>query len=128
MNVLLDTHAFLWFLADDEALSVTARRVIAAPQNQIFVSLVSGWEIAIKKKIGKLTFPEPFEDCFRQGCSTNGFQVLALAIEHIGATLRLPLHHRDPFDRLLLAQCQVAGLTFLSRDESLDAYSIPRAW
>lgn len=104
MKLLLDTHTFLWFIMGSPHLSATARALIEDAANEKFLSVAGLWEIAIKLSIGKLTLSAPFDVLIPQHLSLNGFELLNITIDHAAAVATLPLHHRDPFDRLLLAQ------------------------
>ena len=101
MNILLDTHAFLWFVADDTRLSDTARSLIEADDSQPFLSIASLWEMAIKVSLGKLKFEQPYELFIPQQLTINGIGILNLSLEHTAAISTLPFHHRDPFDRVI---------------------------
>lgn len=119
MNLLLDTHALLWWLGDVE-LGDEVREVINAPGPAPFVSAATVWEVAIKINLGKLDAPEPLV----QAVTEEGFEPLPISFEHAERAGGLPLHHTDPFDRLLIAQAQVEGLTIVTRDRSFDAYEV----
>lgn len=121
MNLLLDTHALLWWLADDSALPASARELITDPDSTVYLSAVVMWEIRIKQAIGKLIIPEDF----RRVVDDQGFTELPVTIDHTDALAALPMHHRDPFDRLLIAQAVAEGLTIVSVDESLRQYQVP---
>ncbi|SRR6266404_1402361 len=103
MRLLLDTHTFLWFFIGDNTLSRTARTLIEDESNEKFFSIASLWEIAIKVSIGKLTLTAPFDDIFPDQLAKNGIDVLTITPAHASAVTNLPFHHRDPFDRLLIA-------------------------
>lgn len=121
-RLLLDTNALLWWLADDRArLGTLARDRIAQPQTVVFVSAISAAEIAIKQSIGKLRVPGDVAEQIE----ASGFVELPLLIRHAQALVMLPLHHRDPFDRLLVAQAVVERLTVVTGDEALAAYDVP---
>ncbi|MCI0418738.1 MAG: type II toxin-antitoxin system VapC family toxin [Acidobacteria bacterium] len=107
MRLLLDTHTFLWFLLNDAQLTETARSLIADSGNDIEISPASIWEIAIKISLGKYALTEPLEAFMEREMTANGFRLLALEIKHISVVTTLPFHHRDPFDRLLVAQDKV---------------------
>ena len=128
MRLLLDTHAFLWFVAGDTTISKHARALIEDEANDKFVSLASLWEIAIKTSLLKLQLRNPFQEFIPEQLARNGFQILMLTVEHTLKVATLPFHHRDPFDRMLVAQCLVENLPLLSNDEPLDAYGIQRLW
>jgi PIN domain nuclease of toxin-antitoxin system len=126
--LLLDTHAFLWFITNDLQLSSTARALIADPANEILVSPASYWEIAIKVKLGKYPLTVPYLTLITQGIDGNGFKILPIVPKHTDVLTTLPLHHRDPFDRLLVAQAMVENVPVVSADLQLDAYPIRRLW
>lgn len=128
MKLLLDTHAFLEFSDGDEAFPSNVRKLIESPENEKHLSIASVWEIAIKLSIGKLQLRLPFVEAISTGLPRTGSRLLGITIQHLETTSRLPFHHRDPFDRLLVAQCLVEGFTLLSNDQTLDAYAIARRW
>lgn len=121
MNALLDTHTLLWWLDDDPSLSEKARTTIADGSNLIFISAVVIWEIRIKQALGKLEIPPDF----RQVLERQPFETLSVTVEHAHAVADLPAIHRDPFDRMLVAQARVEGLTIVSRDPVFEQYNIP---
>jgi len=121
VTLLLDTHTFLWWLSNPAFLSPAASSAISDPQNRVLVSVVSLWEIAIKRQIGKLAAPINLEHDVQR----VGFEVLPLEAKHIVATERLPLHHRDPFDRMLIAQALIEGASLVTRDPSMTLYQAP---
>ena len=118
MKLLLDTHILLWWLADDAALTTAARDLIREPENVIFVSAVSLWEIRLKQSLKKLRLPEDFEDKL----ASEGFENLPLMAAHTRQVAKIEWHHRDPFDRMLIAQAQIAQLRLLTADGALRAY------
>ncbi|HXE55804.1 MAG TPA: type II toxin-antitoxin system VapC family toxin [Tepidisphaeraceae bacterium] len=128
MRLLLDTHAFLWYVLDDPKLSAAAKTAINDPDTDILVSPASYWEIAIKISINKYLLSVPYEEFWRHGIGDNDFDVLPIDIAHTGALLTLPFHHKDPFDRLLVAQAIVEKIPLVSADAVLDAYPIIRVW
>jgi PIN domain nuclease of toxin-antitoxin system len=128
VNVLLDTHVLLWYYLDDPQLSATARSIIQDPANPIFTSAASHWEIAIKLSIGKYTLHVPFGTFIQEAVFDNGFRFLPVEPQHSAATIRLPFHHRDPFDRFIVAQAVVADMPIVSVDAILDSYPIRRLW
>lgn len=128
MKVLLDTHAFLWFITDDPKLSTTGKTTIADPKNDILISPASYWEVAIKVSIGKYPLNVSFESFITQGIDDNEFEILPIEPKHAAAITNLPLHHRDPFDRLIIAQAMVEQIQIVSGDEQFDAYPIQRIW
>src|SRR5437868_256194 len=104
MTYLLDTHSFLWFINDDKELSATAKMLIEDPENVIFLSVASLWEIAIKVSLGKLDVPSPFTEFMLEQLHENNIALLGIKPEHLGVVVMLPFYHRDPFDRLIIAQ------------------------
>jgi PIN domain nuclease of toxin-antitoxin system len=128
MNVLLDTHSFLWFIAGDVRLSAPAQALIEAPENDLFLSMASVWEIAIKYSLGKLTLAQPFGDVISAQIDANGINLLPLEVAHTVQVTALPFHHRDPFDRMIVAQALVENLPVISVDPALDLYGIKRLW
>jgi PIN domain nuclease of toxin-antitoxin system len=131
MRLLLDTHTFLWFIAGDLQLSQSARSLIEDLENERFLSMASLWEIAIKTSLGKLNMigeGEEFAEFLQEQTWRNSITLLPISLPHLAAVAQLPQHHRDPFDRLLMAQAQTENLTILSADAALDAYGIARRW
>jgi PIN domain nuclease of toxin-antitoxin system len=128
MKLLLDTHTFLWFIMGSSRLSKKARELIEDVNNERLLSIASLWEMAIKISIGKLTLVEPFEVLIPRQLKLNRIELLNIQIEHIATVAVLPFYHRDPFDRLLIAQCMVEILPLLNADESMDNYPIKRIW
>jgi PIN domain nuclease of toxin-antitoxin system len=116
VRLLLDTHTFLWFLLDDPQLSTTARNLIIDPTNDIEVSPAIYWEIAIKISLKKYVLPEPYEVFIEREMVSNDFHILPIEPKHTAALTTLLFHHRDPFDRLLIAQAMVEGIPMLSID------------
>ncbi len=128
MKLLLDTHTFLWFIMGNPNLSANARVLIENQANEKFLSIASLWEIAIKVSIGKLVLSAPFDTLIPQQLSVNGFELLNLEVAHAAALINLPFHHRDPFDRLLIAQAIVEQMQILSIDSTFNAYQTTRIW
>ena len=126
--MLLDTHASLWFILTDLKLSAAALNLITDPAHQKQISPASDWEIAIKIRLGKYSLPSPYETFMRQQLLRNNFAILQIAVSHTAVLTTLPLHHRDPFDRLLVAQAMVEDIPLVSGDPALDAYPIIRLW
>lgn len=120
MSLLLDTHAFLWWLGGVEMDQEVAAR-ISSPYTRVAVSAVSAWEAAIKEALGKLDVPEAFSAVVVE----EGFEPLEVTFQHAERAGDLPPHHRDPFDRMLVAQAQVERLTIVTRDPAFDAYDVP---
>jgi PIN domain nuclease of toxin-antitoxin system len=128
VNILLDTHAFLWFVDDSPRLSQSARILIESENSQPFLSAASLWEIAIKISLGKLTLKQPYEIFIPQQLALNGIGVLNIAMEHTAAIATLPFHHRDPFDRLLAVQAKIEDMTLVSADPIFDSYGVKHVW
>jgi len=128
MNVLLDTHAFLWWVIDDPQLSDPARTIIAEPNNTIYFSVVSAWEIIIKERTGKLSLPEPPKIYIPSRLASNQFASLTVQMQHVLQVASLPDYHRDPFDRLLIAQSQTEQLPILTVDLMFSHYSVDVIW
>jgi PIN domain nuclease of toxin-antitoxin system len=128
VKALLDTHAFLWFITDDPKLSARAKATIADPGNEILVSPASYWEIAIKVSLGKYSLSTSYETFITQGIDGNGFAILPIEPKHAAALVNLPFHHRDPFDRLIIAQALVERIGVVGNDVAFDAYSVTRIW
>jgi PIN domain nuclease of toxin-antitoxin system len=120
VQLLLDTHAFLWWLGNDAKLGRTARAAIADGANLVFVSAATAWEIGVKRASGRLVAPGDLAGWILE----NGFVPLPIEVEHAVAAADLPLHHKDPFDRLLVAQAQLENLTLEARDDDIDKYSV----
>jgi PIN domain nuclease of toxin-antitoxin system len=128
MRLLLDTHAFLWFVLNDPALSADAVNLIADPNNDIAISPASYWEIAIKISIGKYSLPEPVDVFMDREIATNQFHILHIEPRHVAPVATLPFHHRDPFDRLIIAQAMTEQIPVVSADAAFDAYPVQRLW
>ena len=128
MTLLLDTHTLLWFLTNDPKLSPRARGAIEDVANETHVSAASLWEVAIKSALGKLTLPASYADIFPRQLETNGFALLPITPTHCATLLTLPFHHRDPFDRLLLAQAKTEGMTLVSDDGQFGPYGVALLW
>lgn len=128
MRALLDTHAFLWWIAGDERLSGRAGEAIADGRNEVFVSAASVWEIAIKARLGRLDIPGDPGRFISGQIVENAFRGLPIVAGHALRVWELPDHHRDPFDRMLVAQAQVEGLTFVSGDQQVARYDVAVLW
>ena len=124
--VLLDTHALLWWIADDPQLSVKARKAITGGRCRF--SLASCWETAIKASLGRLKLDRPLAQFFQEELTANGIKLLAIDFRHVMRVERLPFHHRDPFDRVLIAQALEEDFALVSKDERFDAYGVNRIW
>ncbi|MBX7073259.1 MAG: type II toxin-antitoxin system VapC family toxin [Pirellulales bacterium] len=128
MRVLLDTHTFLWAGLNSPKLSEHARAIFDDPAAQVSVSVVSLWEIAIKLGKGTLNLSEPFEPFVNRVLQELVVDRLPIKMPHLNCLTSLPYHHRDPFDRLLIAQALAEGVPLLSADAELDAYGLQRIW
>ena len=128
MRLLLDTHIFLWALMDDPKLSNPAREAFLDPANDLLLSVASTWELAIKVSLGKLDMPKPLGRFLRQQLERNTISLLPIELNHAVRVATLPFHHRDPFDRLLVAQSLEEHLPILSADTALDGYEVQRLW
>src|SRR5437868_8844394 len=128
MRLLLDSHALLWFCEGNTLLSAPARAAIEDPNNEKYVSHATAWEVAIKVKLGKLKLLVPYDDLFPGALVANGFRSLAPDFQHFRELLTLPMHHRDPFDRLLVVQAQVEGLILDASDPHFPPYGTPVLW
>ena len=128
MRYLLDPHSFLWFITGDSRLSQTARVLIENRTHSIFVSVACLWEIAIKSSLGKLTLTQPYEILIPDQLSRNEIALLPITVNHLSCLSLLPYHHRDPFDRLIIAQSQMEALPVITRDTLFDQYDITVLW
>jgi PIN domain nuclease of toxin-antitoxin system len=128
MRLLLDTHALLWFVSADPKLSLPAQQAIADPGNQKFVSIVSLWEIAIKHSLGRLDLQMPLADFINQHLTPGKITLLSMSIPHLLKVDLLPHLHRDPFDRLLIAQALTENLLLVSADAAFAQYGVPLIW
>ena len=127
-NLLLDTHVFLWWVSDAPDLSAAARLAVRDPETKCLLSLASCWEIAIKQSLGKLRLPAPPDRFIPEQMAVNRFQALDIEFRHVARVAELPFHHRDPFDRLLIAQALEGDLALVSSDSAFDAYGVKRLW
>jgi len=125
---LLDTHTFVWMAGAPERLGPAARERIDSPATDLFLSVASVWEMAIKRSLGKLELPSPLPAFLEEQLAGTRAQILDVRREHVLRVEGLPWHHRDPFDRLLVAQARFESLPILSRDSIFDAYAIERIW
>jgi PIN domain nuclease of toxin-antitoxin system len=128
VRLLLDTHAFRWFLLDDPQLSMAAGNLIDDPDNDIEINPATYREIAIKVSLRKYELPEPFEVFIEREISINDFHILRVEPKHTAALARMPFYHHDPFDRLLIAQAMVEQIPLVSADLAFEAYVITRLW
>ena len=128
MKVLLDTHAFLWLITDEGRLSENARETFLNTENSLFFSAASLWEICIKKSLGKLSLKDGWFQTIQKEMEINTIQWLPIEMTHCAEVTELPYHHRDPFDRMLIAQAIVEKMKLLSRDSRLSGYAIELLW
>ncbi len=128
MNILLDTHALLWLVTDDDRLSETARQTFLNSENRLFFSAASLWEICIKMSVGKISLKTGWFQTIQAEMEINAIQWLPIEMPHCAEVTKLPFHHRDPFDRMLIAQAITQDMQLLSRDKRLSAYAIKRIW
>ena len=128
MNILLDTHTALWFLAGDKRLSDTARDAIESEENVRIFSDASLWEIAIKQSLGKLRLSEPFDSRLMGALKRNAIESLAIEKSHIFGVAKLPFNHRDPFDRLLISSAIVESLPIITDDSAFRKYPVEVIW
>lgn len=127
MRYLLDTRTFVWLATDDPQLTPTVRAIFLDSAQECFLSAASVWEMAIKSSLGKLMLPVDLEHMVRGG-TDRGLRLLDVTVSHAYHVERLPFHHRDPFDRILVAQALHEGMSLISRDVQLDAYPVTRIW
>jgi PIN domain nuclease of toxin-antitoxin system len=128
MKVLIDTHTFLWLIEDHPHLSTAARSIFADSANEVFLSIASVWEMAIKVSLNKLQLNASFEHFITQNVPKNNVQLLPVTLPHLVQVSALPFHHRDPFDRLIIAQSIVENIPIVGVDAAFDAYPITRLW
>jgi len=128
MQALLDTHALLWWLSDDPQLTRPARKIIADTNNLLLVSAASAWEIATKVRLGKLPTAADLADDFAGHPEREGFQMLSISWDHAIRAGLLAGPHKDPFDRMLIAQAQAENIPILSNDSQFDTYGVRRLW
>jgi PIN domain nuclease of toxin-antitoxin system len=128
VRLLLDTHAFLWFVLNDPQLSAPARAAISDPANDVLVSPATYWEIAIKVRTGKYTLAAPYQDFIQHSLDANDFEILPIEVRHTAVVAAMPFHHRDPFDRLLIAQALAEDVALVSNEALFDAYGVRRLW
>ena len=128
MRALLDTHALLWWLSDDPALSQAARKFIAEPKNTSIISAASAWEVATKVRLGRLSSAAGLAADFVNYMDQEGFELLDISADHAIRAGLFPGAHKDPFDRMLIAQAQAEGLALISNEKIFDAYGVRRIW
>lgn len=128
MKILIDTHALLWLITDDKKLSTKSKLYFTDPENELYFSMASFWEICIKTSIGKLSLSTSWEQTLKEELSFNSVQLLPISTEHCVQVSKLPFYHRDPFDRLIIAQAVVDELHIMSIDEHFEHYPISLIW
>ena len=128
MRVLLDTHAIVWWATGDRRLSRKARVTIADPNTEVFISIASAWEIQIKATLMKLTLNESVDALYRSLIIDQGFRMIGIELSDIDHLSMLPPHHRDPFDRMLIAQAVRGNFTLLTKDRIISSYGAPTLW
>jgi len=128
VRLLLDTHCWLWYLLTPEKLNPEAQEILRDPDNEVFFSTASAWEIVVKFALGKLDLPQPPSEYVPDRLEVLGYQELPIRQDHVLRIESLPSHHRDPFDRVLIAQAQVESLQFMTADRVLTAYDVPILW
>ena len=128
MRLILDTHAFLWWITDDPRLSPRARQVMGNAHNELFLSVASAWEIAIKTRLGRLSLEERADRFVPDQLSRNGISSLPIEMSHALYTTRLPDIHRDPFDRLIIAQSVLERLPVVTKDSVIARYKVETIW
>jgi PIN domain nuclease of toxin-antitoxin system len=128
VKVLLDTHAFLWAITDDPQLSEKARRMFTSSDNELLLSVASVWEVLVKVQIGKLPLPKPTGDYLQRQLAKNAVRVLPIQLRHVLRLEQLPPHHRDPFDRILIAQSLEEELPIMTADPLMKNYAVTLVW
>ncbi len=128
MKLLLDTHVLIWLLLEPAKVAGPALRAFCDPENVVLVSAATAWEIAIKESIGKLSLPAPSRTWLPSACTKAGLDWLSITAAHALAVSTLPWHHRDPFDRMLVAQSLAEGCTLISKDGTLKSYGVSLLW
>jgi PIN domain nuclease of toxin-antitoxin system len=128
LKYLLDTGVWLWSLHEPERLSRAARKILEDPVQEIFLSSVTAWEIGIKSASGKLRLPEPATSYVPRRMAEQGLRPLQISHQHALEVFRLPIHHRDPFDRLLIVQARLERLTLIAADHDMQKYDVPLLW
>lgn len=128
MKILLDTHSLFWFIENEPALTAVACQAIGNPDHEVLISPASYWEIAIKSSLGKWQIPRGYNAFLETAFKTYDFKVLPISPAHTSKLLDMPFHHKDPFDRLLIAQALVEHVPIVSADIQLDAYGVRRIW
>jgi len=128
MKYLLDTHAFLWFVSDDSRLSPRARSIIKDRNQEVYFSAASAWEMSIKIRLGRLTIEEELEPFIVKQLAENNFSTLSITVLHSLYTSKLPEIHKDPFDRMIIAQSKLENMSLISKDKNIKKYKVPMVW
>jgi PIN domain nuclease of toxin-antitoxin system len=128
LRLLLDTNALVWAVLRPHRLSRRALEAVSDTHNAVFVSVVNAWEIVVKASQGKLPVPDDIEARIKRACNDSGFGILSVELRHAFEVRRLPLRHKDPFDRMLVAQARIEDMTLVSSDEGLRAYGVDILW
>ena len=128
MKYLMDTHAFLWFVSDDNRLSSKAKSIIKNNNNEIYFSAASAWEISIKSKLGRMKLGEDLGSFIIEQLAANSFGPLAITISHALYTEKLPQIHKDPFDRMMISQSKVENMVLITGDKKIREYKVSTAW
>ncbi|MBX2819194.1 MAG: type II toxin-antitoxin system VapC family toxin [Rhodothermaceae bacterium] len=128
MKLLLDTHTLLWWQLNPSRLSNLARSEISNPGNDVFISVITAWELQIKSQLGKLDLPHNLPELIHRQRTINGFHLITVQFEHVYELQTLPLHHKDPFDRLLMAQARKENFRFVSDDPEVKKYDVDILW
>lgn len=128
MKYLLDTHAFLWFVTDDNRLSSSAKSIIQNSNNEIYFSAASAWEISIKAKLGRLKFGGDLESFIIEQLTENSFGPLAITVSHSLYTEKLPQIHKDPFDRIMISQSKMENMVMITKDKEIWEYKVSTVW
>lgn len=128
MKLLLDTHVFLWLNGSPDKLSDAARQACEDPGNSLHLSLASAWEIQIKHQLGKLQLDAPWQDMIKTQQQDNGLAMVPIELAHVAALANLPPAHRDPFDRMIISQASMEGMTVVTADQAFAGYPVPILW
>lgn len=128
MDYLLDTHSLLWIVADDPRLSTKAKELFLDDDNEIYFSIASIWELAIKISLKKVILDEPLDIFIKSHIQGNNIKILYIEIKHVLKVENLPFHHRDPFDRLIISQAIVENLPIITKDSDFESYPIKKIW
>jgi PIN domain nuclease of toxin-antitoxin system len=128
MRLLLDTHAFIWLTSRRAEMPSSAWALLRNPDNALLVSIASIWEMGIKSNHGKLTLADPFAQFVRRGFAENNIDLLPISVDHVVRLEQLPRHHKDPFDRMIVAQALEEDIPVIGRDRMLDEYGVDRRW